>query len=55
MKRSFNKKAKVTDFKEGDLVLKWDAYREKPRRNSKFDALWSGPYVVISHKQANAF
>ena len=55
MKKRFDKKAKLKTFREGDLVLKWDADREKPRRHSKFDALWSGPYVIVSCKQANAF
>lgn len=39
VKRSFNKKAKARIFREGDLVLKWDADRAKPRKHSKFDAL----------------
>ena len=36
-------------------MLKWYVDREKIGRHSKFDALWSGPYVVISCKQANSF
>ena len=55
MKRNFDKKARVRTFREGDLVLKWDADRAKPGRHSKFDALWSGPYLIASCKQANAF
>ena len=55
MKKNFDKRAKVRIFREGDLVLKWDADREKIGRHSKFDALWSGPYVVIICKRANAF
>lgn len=46
---------KVRIFREGDLVLKWDVGREKLGRHSKFDAQWSGPYLVINCKQANAF
>ena len=48
MKRNFDKKAKARNFKEGDLVFKWDANRAKAGRHSKFDALMSGPYVTIS-------
>ena len=55
MIESFDKKARVRNFKDGDLVLKWDADKEKVGRHSKFDALWSGPYVIASCKQANAF
>ena len=55
VKKSFDKKARVRIFREGDLVLKWDADREKLGRHSKFDALWSGPYLINSCKQANAF
>ncbi len=55
MNNNFNKKAKVRNLKEGDLVLKWNANREKVGRHSKFDTLWSGPYVIISCKKANAF
>ena len=55
MKKSFDKKAKLRIFREGDLVLKRDANREKIGRHSKFDALWSAPYMIISCKKANAF
>ena len=50
VKKSFDKKARVRIFKEGDLVLKWDADREKIGRHSNFDALWSGPYLIVSGK-----
>ncbi len=55
MKKSFDKNARARIFREGDLVLKWDSEREKPGRHSKFDPLWSGPYLISSCKQANAF
>ncbi|KAH9329866.1 hypothetical protein KI387_001974, partial [Taxus chinensis] len=42
-------------FQDGDLVLKWDADRAKPGRHSKFDAIWSGPYMVTGCKSSNAF
>lgn len=55
VKISFDKKDKDRVFREGDLLLKWDADRAKPGKHSKFDAMWSGPYVIISCKEANAF
>lgn len=55
MKKRFDKKAKVIGFREGDMVMKWDAKRENAGTHSKFDALWSGPYVIISCKKANFF
>ena len=55
VKRWFDKKARARTFQEGDLVLKWDADRAKPGRHSKFDAIWSGPYMVTGCKSSNAF
>lgn len=55
MKINFDKKARVRIFREGDLVLKWDTDRAKPGRHSKYDPLWSDPYLIASCKQANAF
>ena len=55
VKKSFDKKAKARVFKEGDLILKWDIDIDKLRRHSKFDAMWSGPNVITSYKEANAF
>lgn len=42
-------------FQIGDFVLKWDVDRAKLRRHSKFDAIWSGTYVIAGFKEANAF
>ena len=50
MKKIFDRKARVRIFREGDLVLKWDVERTKLGRHSKFDTLWSGPYVISSCK-----
>lgn len=55
VKRNFDKRARVRIFREGDLVLKWDVDKAKPGRHSKFDVLWSGPYLIVSCKQANVF
>ena len=54
-KRSFDKKDIAKVFKEGYLILKWDADRGKEGRHSKFNALWSGPYIITSCKGSNAF
>lgn len=55
VKRSFDKRTANRSFKEGDLVLKWDEDKEKPGKHTKFDASWSGPYIITSCKEANAF
>ena len=55
IKNTFVRKAKNRSFQVGDLVLKWDADRVKPGRHSKFDAIWSGPYMVTKCKDSNAF
>ena len=55
VKKSFDKKAIARVYSKGDLVLKWNAERAKLGRHSKFDAMWSGPYVITSCKKANTF
>ncbi|GLJ18197.1 hypothetical protein SUGI_0321720 [Cryptomeria japonica] len=55
IKMNFDKKATLRVFNEGDLVLKWDELKSKPRKHSKFDAMWDGPYIIIEKKQHNAF
>lgn len=56
VKRWFDgKKAFDTTFKEGELVLKWDEEKEKPRKHKKFDSLWSRPYVISKRIGPNAF
>ena len=54
-KKFFDRKAIATIFRRGDLVVKWDVDRAKPRRHSKFDIIWSGTYVITSCKKGNAF
>ena len=46
IKEVFDKKAKRKDLKVGDLVLKWDAFKEKKGNRGKFDALWTGPFII---------
>lgn len=50
MKRSFNKRASPRVFKEGGIVLKWDEFRSRPNKHTKFDAFWSGPYMISECK-----
>jgi len=46
IKEAFDKKEKIDNFQVGDLVLKWDALREKKDNHGKFDALWAGLFVI---------
>ena len=39
IKEVFDKKAKRNDLQVGDLVLKWDAFKEKKGNHGKFDGL----------------
>jgi hypothetical protein len=55
MKESFDKKAKEDVFQTGDLVLKWDSYRQDKGKNGKFDTLWIGPFIITQVLQNNNF
>lgn len=55
MKTLFDRKARETDFMEGDLVLKWDASREKKGKHGKFDNLWLGTFSIAKVKGYNTF
>eukprot|EP00253_Pinus_taeda_P023220 PITA_23220 len=46
IKKAFDRKENTDNFQVGDLVLKWDALKEKKGNNGKFDALWMGPFVI---------
>jgi len=39
----------------GDLVLKWDAFKEKKGNHGKFDALWTGPFIISQIQGNNTF
>ena len=45
MKKVFDRKAKLDDFSQGYLVLKWDARHEDKGKHGKFDHV-EGP---LSH------
>ena len=38
IKDAFDRKTKIDNFQVGDLVLKWDALKEKKGNHGKFDA-----------------
>ena len=47
MKILFDRRARERDFKEGDLVLRWDSRREGKGKNGKFGNLWFGPLALL--------
>ena len=55
VKQVFDKRAKMTSFKLGDMVLKWDARHEDKGKHGKFDELWKGPFSVFAFAGRNAF
>eukprot|EP00253_Pinus_taeda_P001548 PITA_01548 len=55
IKEAFNRKAKIDNFQVGDLVLKWDAFKEKKGKHGKFDALWTGPFIIAQIQGNNTF
>jgi hypothetical protein len=55
VKATFDKKTKKDIFKEGDLVLRWDARREDKAKHGKFDNLWYGPFKVARVMNNNTF
>eukprot|EP00253_Pinus_taeda_P024811 PITA_24811 len=55
IKEVFDKKVKMDNFQVGDWVLKWDAFKEKKGNHGKFDALWSGPFVITQAHTKNTF
>lgn len=44
----FDRTARERDFKEGDLVLRWDSRREDNGKHGKFDKLWFGKEKIIN-------
>ena len=55
IKEAFDKKAKSDNFQLGDLVLKWDALKEKKGNHGKFDAFWTGPFIISQIQGNNTF
>ena len=52
IKYAFDRKTTIGNFQVGDLVLKWDALKEKKGNHGKFYAFQTGPFI-ISHIQGN--
>ena len=55
VKEVFDKKTKSDNFQVGDLVLKWDALKEKKGNHGKFDAFWIGPFIISQIQGNNTF
>jgi hypothetical protein len=54
MKEVFDIKGKGQSFKVGDMVLKWDKWREEPSKHGKFDSLWLGPFLMNEEARINS-
>eukprot|EP00253_Pinus_taeda_P026676 PITA_26676 len=55
IKEAFDRWTKADNFQVGDLVLKWDALKEMKGNHGKFDALWTGPFVITQIQGNNTF
>ena len=55
VKEAFDKKAKRNNFRVGDLVMKWAAFKENKGNHGKFDALWIGPFIISQIQGKNTF
>ena len=55
IKERFDRKIKDNTFSVGDMVLRWDARKEKKGKDGKFDNLWFGPFIVSKFLENNTF
>jgi hypothetical protein len=55
MKKYFNKRAKVVEFKIDDKVLLWDSTHAERGRHSKFQKLWLGPFKITFILSTNSY
>jgi len=55
IKEAFDKRTKTDNFQVGELVLKWDALKEKKGNHGKFDAFWTGPFIISQIQGNNTF
>ena len=42
-------------FQKGDLVLRWDTWKEDKGKHGKFDPLWYGPFKINEVRLNNTF
>ena len=55
MKNTFDRKNREEKFLIDDLVMKWDVFKEKKGNHGKFDALWTGPFIISQIQGNNTF
>ena len=55
VKERFDRKINENTFSNGDMVLRWDARKEKKGKDGKFDNLWFGPFIVSKILENNTF
>ena len=55
VKESFDRKIKENTFSNEDMVLMWDARKDKKGKHGKFDNLWFGPFIVSKILENNTF
>ena len=55
MKSMFERRARKRDFKEGDIVLRWDSIREGKGKHGKLNNLWFVPLAIVEVKGNNTF
>jgi len=55
IKKAFDKKAKRDNFQIGDLLLKWDALKDKKGNHGRLDAFWTGPFIISQVQGNNTF
>ena len=55
IKNRFDRKIKDNTFSIGDMVLRWDARKEKKGKHGKFDNLWFVPFPVSKILENNTF
>lgn len=52
MKALFDRRERERDFKEGDLILRWNSRKEEKGKHGKFDNIWFG-LLAISEVKGN--
>ena len=55
IKERFDRKIKENNLFGGDIVLRWDARKEKKGKHVEFDNLWFGPFIISKLLENNTF